>query len=184
MKYPYYSCFSFVLLLLTMLCCISQKAPARSHHSSISPFLTPCFTWADTVRKFKSFNYPDTSGKRFSLEDLKKNKRTLVVFWASWCAPCRKEIPAFKELYNKYKSMGFSMISISVDQQIKSWKRAVQEEHMPWPNIANLPNNHHPLMEHFGINAVPFLLLLDSEASILLTEPSLEQLEDNLKSNL
>ena len=55
---------------------------------------------------------------------------------------------------------------------------------MPWPNIANLPDNHHPLMEHFGINAVPFLLLLDSEASILLTDPSLEQLEDNLKSNL
>jgi peroxiredoxin len=174
-----------VLLLLFLMSSLNQRSAAKPYHNKSSHAGSSSILAAgDTLRKFPAFTYPDTSGRRYSLADLKGNKRTLVIFWASWCAPCRKEIPALKQLYSKYKQRGFSMISISVDQKITAWKRAVKEENMPWPNIANLPDDDHAIMEHFGITSVPSLFLLDSAGSVLLSDPGLQQVEDHLRSNL
>lgn len=128
--------------------------------------------------------YPDTSGKQISLKNIQGKKATLIVFWASWCAPCRKEIPSLKALYSKYKEKGVSIVSISVDQNISAWKKAVREEQMPWPNLANLPAAHQPVMELFGINAVPTLLLIDKDGQMLLTDPGLEEVEAKISSLL
>jgi len=181
MKYYYFPV--FVLLLSLMLIGFSQKSLAsnRSNYSAATCRDEYNIAGTDTLRHLPAFSYPDTSGKRFSLKDLKGNRRTLVVFWASWCAPCRKEIPALKELYNQYQKRGFSIISISVDQNINAWKKAVKEEKMPWTNVANLPDDQNSIMDHFGIKAVPSLFLLDDAGSILLADPTLEDLRAALK---
>lgn len=131
---------------------------------------------------FPDFTYPDTLGRKISLNSIKGKKVTLVVFWASWCAPCRKEIPALKDLYRDYKDKGLSIVSISVDQNINAWKKAVREEKMPWTNVADFPSEEHLIMTKFNINAVPALFLLDKDGQILLTDPNLKEVLATVKT--
>lgn len=130
---------------------------------------------------FPDFLYPDTLGNKISLDHIKGKKATLVVFWASWCAPCRKEIPGLKAFYKDYKSKGVSIVSISVDQNINAWKKAVREEKMPWPNLANLPADGQLIMTKFNIKAVPTMFLLDTDGTILLTDPTLDEVLAKVK---
>lgn len=131
---------------------------------------------------FPAFNYPDTSGKKISLNNVKGKKATLIIFWASWCSPCRKEIPALKTFYSQYKDKGIAIVSISVDQNITAWKKAVKEEKMPWSNIANLPSDGQEIMEFFGIRSVPAMFLLDGNNQILLNDPTFEQVLAKVKT--
>jgi len=131
---------------------------------------------------FPVFTYPDTTGKMINLNAVKGKKATVVIFWASWCAPCRKEIPKLRALYDEYQKKGIEMLSISVDQKLTAWKKAVGEEKMPWPNVADFPPGSKPIMDVFGIKAVPSLFLIDENLDILLTDPTLEELENKLKT--
>jgi len=142
-----------------------------SQHNSVS------------ANSFPMFTYPDTSGKMTSLNAVKGKKATVVIFWASWCAPCRKEIPQLKEIYSKFHNRGVTMLSLSVDQKQSAWKKAVGEENMPWANLADFPLSGKPIMDVFGIKAVPSLFLIDENLNVLLTDPTLSELEyklDNL----
>ena len=116
----------------------------------------------------KNFNFVDINGKSYTFEDIKKDKpKTLLIFWASWCGPCRKEIPELKQFYYKYKDK-LSMVSLSVDKEYKSWKTAVDKENMPWLNLSDLPNEPNGIKEKFNISTVPNLILLDENGKVLL----------------
>lgn len=82
--------------------------------------------------KFPSFNFITSTNKQFSFAELSKNKTILLCFWASWCGPCRKEIPILKSIYHKFSSKNFEMISISLDSDTIQWKKALSEEKMNW----------------------------------------------------
>ena len=66
-----------------------------------------------------------TEGKEFSLSDF-GDKYILLDFWASWCNPCRKEIPNLKKLYKEYADKGFQIISISIDKKKADWEKALK----------------------------------------------------------
>src|SRR6185312_15973794 len=59
-------------------------------------------------------------------------KLTMLVFWASWCGPCRMEIPTLKEIYSEYKERGLNLVSISIDDNKDNWVKALSQEKMPW----------------------------------------------------
>lgn len=82
--------------------------------------------------KFPSFNFISSTNQQFSFDELSKNKTVLIIFWASWCGPCRREIPTLKNIYQKFNSKNFQMISVSLDSNIMRWKKAVIDEQMPW----------------------------------------------------
>ncbi len=87
----------FIYLCLLPLTFLFQK-------TDISPVTTQkanILNSIHTTSPFPAFNYPDTSGKKISLNEVKGKKATLIVFWASWCSPCRKEIPALKTFYGQ-----------------------------------------------------------------------------------
>ena len=82
-------------------------------------------------------------------------------FWASWCAPCRGEIPHLRHIYELCEDGNFNMISISLDQKETDWKKAVQEENMIWAQLNDPLGFEGPVRKDYRVNGVPFCLILD-----------------------
>lgn len=123
-------------------------------------------------KPFIDFDYFDLNNKRFSLNQVKGSKGTLVIFWASWCGPCREEIPVLKQFYETYAKNGIAMVSVSADHDINSWKKALQEENMPWLNLSSLPDNFKGITAKYNVNAIPAMFLLDKDNKIVLADPN------------
>lgn len=102
-------------------------------------------------------------------ELLRKGHYTLVEFWASWCSPCRGDIPHLKETYGRYHGDGFEMISVSIDDDTDAWKNAVKEEKMDWTQVcgANGKGFDKECMKLFGFTSVPSCVLVDKEGRVL-----------------
>lgn len=108
--------------------------------------------------------YANAEGKIIDIKDY-RGKYVLIDFWASWCGPCRKSIPAIIELYETYKNKGFEVLSVSIDTNKDAWMKAVHEENMPWAQVLS-PNKDKTLKE-FMIIGVPTLFLIDKEGKIV-----------------
>ena len=106
----------------------------------------------------------DSKGRERKLSDYIMNgKYTLVDIWASWCTPCRGEIPFIKRAWQKYHNKGFNVVSISVDKKIEDWKQALEYEQMTWTQL------HDEIQESFKVfetNLIPITLLVDPEGKI------------------
>jgi len=134
---------------------------------------------------FPAFKYKDVSKKDITLNSVKGKNGTVVVFWASWCGPCRAEIPELKKVYEDYKSKGINMVSISVDHDIIAWKKALNIEKMKWQNIANLPGDKNEIYKKYNINAIPAIFLLDEKNNVVMTNDyRIPVLRENLNKML
>ena len=81
-----------------------------------------------------NFTLKDIHGKPFALSDY-KGKVVLLDFWATWCPPCRKEIPGYIELYDTYKSRGLVVIGVSMDESPSDVKKFVKQIKMNYPIV-------------------------------------------------
>ena len=109
-------------------------------------------------------SYPDEKGLFHNFNEY-KGKILLVDFWASWCGPCRAAVPKVKELYNKYKTEGFDVLSISIDDSKSAWLKALNEEKMPWKQLLSPDKNI--TMEKFLFSGIPTLYLIDQSGKII-----------------
>jgi thiol-disulfide isomerase/thioredoxin len=124
------------------------------------------------------------NGTEMRLSNL-KGKVVLVDFWASWCQPCRKENPNVVRLYKKFKSKGFEIFSVSLDQDPKAWKDAIAKDGLIWPNhVSDLMGWQTPLVQQFGLQSIPYTVLLDREGKIIGVSLRGEQLERKLEEVL
>lgn len=107
----------------------------------------------------------DRNGNRIHLTDLLNSRKyTLIDIWASWCAPCRGEIPILKKAYAKYNRKGFDIISISIDEDYDRWITALDQENMPWRQF-NDPSQLS--FNVFETGAVPTMILLNPDGKII-----------------
>ncbi|OQY93588.1 MAG: hypothetical protein B6D37_10865 [Sphingobacteriales bacterium UTBCD1] len=103
---------------------------------------------------------PDnTKGSLFE----KKGKITMLVFWASWCSPCRKEIPELKKISTLFASRGLIIKSISIDEDLYKWHKALKEENMSWEQFLIPDSEVNKVKAQFRISSVPIILFLDKE---------------------
>lgn len=106
---------------------------------------------------------PDGSKKKIS-DFVKPGCTTLIEFWASWCNPCRAEIPHMRNTYRKYHPKGFNIVSISIDSNPKNWQQALEEEKMPW---GQLIDNTQTAFKSYNLTAVPSSILVDDKGKII-----------------
>ena len=120
----------------------------------------------------------DKDGKEIKLSEIvAKNKFTILEFWASWCGPCRAEIPNLKKAYAKYKDKGLEIYSVSVDAKSKDWLQAMNEEKTIWPNGLLEGNFKDPQVIQYGIDGIPASFLISKEGIILASNYDLREFE-------
>lgn len=131
-----------------------------------------------------ALNNPD--GVELKLSSL-KGKYVLIDFWASWCGPCRRESPNVVKLYNKYKDRGFTIYSVSLDDNMEAWKTAIKADGLVWPNhVSDLLKWNSPLPQLYGFTGIPHTVLLNREGNVIgvgLRGESLEQKLNEVFSN-
>ncbi len=110
---------------------------------------------------------PNPEGKILQLSSL-KGKVVLIDFWASWCGPCRRENPNVVALYTKYKDKGFTVFSVSLDNDKEAWKRAIKSDGLVWPyHVSDLKEWSSPLVQLYKFEGIPFTVLLDKKGNIV-----------------
>lgn len=122
--------------------------------------LDEIFPGGEPGDKAKEFKVKGDDGKELTLADLAKGKKVLLVdFWASWCGPCRKEIPNVKKQYELYKDKGFEVVSISIDQNEAAWRKALEQEQLQWPNFLDTMG----AANAYKVRSIPAMFLLNAE---------------------
>ncbi len=137
-------------------------------------------------KKFIDFEMANMAGGTSKLSDfVKQNKVTLVDFWASWCGPCRQEMPNVKAAYEKFGAKGFGIVGVSLDRDEESWKKGVSDLGMAWPQISDLKYWDCEGAALYGVRAIPATVLINQEGTILARnlrgDALAEKLEEVLK---
>ena len=109
----------------------------------------------------RDFTADTLEGEAVSLADVRANSRlVLLEFWASWCGPCRVEIPHMKEAYDRFREKGFEIVSFTIDEDREAWEEASDEEDLPWVNLGMGPEAEAPVA--YNVTGVPKNYLVDS----------------------
>ena len=128
----------------------------------------------------------DAEGKSVQLLDLVKGKFAYIDVWATWCGPCKKEIPFFAKLAEKYDGKNDIMfVSISVDENVEAWKNMIGEEKPSWVQYNVNGETNKTFSEQWGITGIPRFLMIDKQGNIYnanAPRPSSQQAEEILQS--
>lgn len=126
--------------------------------------LLPLTGFAQRMQKAPDFTYSTVDGKKIQLSKL-KGKVVVVNFWATWCGPCRAEIPGFLEVYEKYKSKGLEIVGISLDEE--GWQVVtpfVNRYKITYPVVIG---DGKVARDYGGIDAIPVSVIVDKNGNIV-----------------
>lgn len=119
-------------------------------------------------KKFIDFEMADADGKMHKLSEFVGNgKVVLIDFWASWCPPCRADMPNLVAAYRQYKSKGFEIVGISLDSKADAWAKGVKDLGITWTQLSDLQGWKNAGAALYGVNSIPHTVLVDKDGTIL-----------------
>lgn len=123
---------------------------------------TPALSAGDQASAAPAFTLPDLNGKSVSLADF-RGKGVVLNFWATWCPPCKKEIPDFIDLQKEYGSKGVVIVGIALDQKDKV-QAFVEKNGMNYPVLLG---DEAITVKYGGIQGIPTTFIIDKKGNIL-----------------
>lgn len=128
-------------------------------------FLATCSQAKGAVDQPPDFKTKDISGQTLKLSEF-KGKIVLLDFWATWCPPCRVEIPNLLEIYRQFKNKNFVLISVSLDRDIPLAKRFVKEKEMNWLHVIDRESSS-SIASLYEIEYIPATFIIDGKGKIV-----------------
>lgn len=171
-SFIYISFFTAILFLS----CSSRADKQNQGDSVITSSQTDKSDDADVMKI--DFSMSDINGKTVSaVDEFAKHQITIVDFWASWCGPCRREMPNLVKINNKYRDKGLGIVGVSLDNDEAQWKSAVKDMNMNWVQLSDLQGWHNAVAVKYGISSIPFMIIVDKTGKILQSDLRGEELE-------
>lgn len=131
------------------------------------------------------FTLNDPDGNPITLSDIyKKNKVTMIDFWASWCGPCRNFNPTLVKIYKEYHKYGFEILGVSLDRDADSWKAGIKDDKLTWPHVSDLKYWQSEAAALYNVRYIPQNAFVDAEGKILARQLTEEEIVDFLKEQL
>ena len=156
---------------LSQLQALATKVPAEyQSNERIAKLLNRIKVLEKTAvgQKFTDFTLPSPEGNPVKLSDIiAKNKYTLVDFWASWCGPCRAEMPNVVAAYKEYNKKGFGIVGVSLDSKAEAWKQAIKDMDMTWDHMSDLKYWESEGAALYGVNSIPATVLIAQDGTII-----------------
>ena len=173
---------------LEQLQALAAKVPAEyKSNERIDKLLKRIEVLAKTAvgQKFTDFTLPSPEGKPVKLSDIiAKNKYTLIDFWASWCGPCRREMPNVIAAYKEFNKKGFGIVGVSLDNDETKWKEAIKFWGMTWPMMSDLKGWNCEGASLYGVRSIPATVLVNQEGTIIARNLRGEAIKEKLSELL
>ena len=129
---------------------------------AVTLFFAASVSAKSTNQKAPEITLPGMTGKTVKLSDF-RGQVVMVNFWASWCQPCRTEMPLIEDIYNKYKKIGFTVLGVNVDENPKAGKKMLKEIPVSFPVVFDSDNK---MIEKYEVQAMPSTYMVDRKGNI------------------
>ena len=146
---------------------------------------------ADLIKNLQIGNIPpdftikSNYGSEINLKNTcSNNKYTILMFWATHCPHCMRDLPGFVPVYNEYKPKGLEVIGVALDVNPTKWKSTLQEKNFNWLNVSQFKNYQSPVCKDYKINKTPTWFILDRDMKIVAKPKGKQEVMLFLKKNM
>lgn len=131
------------------------------------------------------FTLPTPDGKTVTFSEIyKKNKVTMIDFWAAWCNPCRNENPTVVKLYEMYHKKGFEILGVSMDNNHDAWVKAIKDDKLTWPQGSEIKFWNTFVRDLYKVNYIPQNVVVDETGTILASKVEIDSVQRILDNRL